>query len=411
MEAANRLKSAEAELREVFAAIDRCAYINQTKVLEAFRSVRVRDTHFNQSSGYGYGDIGRDDLERLYSQVFKAEDALVRGQIVSGTHAISACLTGILRPGDRLVSAVGAPYDTLRHVIGVSGEQKGSLLDRGVLYEQASLNEAGGIDYDELEKVLADVPRMVLIQRSRGYTWRPALNIKEIEEVIVFIRQRCPQTIVFVDNCYGEFTEEREPLEAGADLIAGSLIKNPGGGLGLSGGYVAGRADLVETVASHLTAPGLGKELGASLANPRLFYQGFFLAPHVVAQALKGAALLAQIMTEAGYQVSPGAADARSDIVQAVRLRSAEEIKRFCQIVQTSSPVDSDVQLEYALLPGYDVPVIMAAGTFVQGASIEMSCDAPLKEPYNVYFQGGLTYEHVRYAAGRVITEFLMDRS
>lgn len=403
MQVLTRIKSAERYLRERFEEIDEIAFSNQVKVLEAFKQEHIQDYHFNQTSGYGYGDSGRDALEAVYSQVFAGEDALVRSQIVSGTHAITACLMGLLQAGDSLVSVSGSPYDTLRTVIGWPVPQKGSLTERGVCYGEIALDDHLGPDYQAIARELPPSCKMAMIQRSRGYSLRPALNIDDLRRLCQAIRYRAPGTIIFIDNCYGEFTDLYEPLEIGADLIAGSLIKNPGGGLAPSGGYIVGRQELVESAAFHLTAPGLGKELGASLINNRLFFQGLFLAPHVTAQAMKIAVLFAYLFTELGYETYPRWNESRGDIVQAVCLANEDEVQRFCQHLQSNSPVGSRVHLEYAPMPGYDSQIIMAAGTFVQGSSIELSCDAPLRSPYCVYMQGGLSYEHGRYVACKLL--------
>jgi len=397
------IKQAEQLLSNTFAEYEKTAYFNQVKVLQAFQKFKVRDTHFNASSGYGYGDISRDTLEEIYTEIFKAEDAMVRSQIVSGTHAISACLFGLLRPGDHLISVTGTPYDTLGRVIGVKESFPGTLTERGIIYSEVPLDKQGLPQLPEIASAINENTRMVLIQRSRGYSLRPAVSLDTIEKIIKTVKDKNAQTIVMVDNCYGEFTAETEPVEHGADIIAGSLIKNPGGGLALSGGYIAGKHELVKQISYYLTAPGLGKDLGASGGDNRRLYQGIFLAPHVVLQALKGAALLATIFSQYGYKVLPGPFDQRSDIVQAILLNNEEEVREFCQVIQNSSPVDSDIFLEYGDMPGYSDKIIMAAGTFIQGSSIELSCDAPLREPYAVYIQGGLTYEHIRYAAERLI--------
>lgn len=406
MQALARIKAAERILRGRFEEIDEVAYCNLAKVLEAFKHHHIQDFHFNQSSGYGYGDSGRDALEAVYSQVFAGEDALVRSQIVSGTHAIAACLLGILRPGDTLVSAAGAPYDTLRSVIGHAGGPKGCLTERGVNYREIALDDHMKPDFAAMESGLPVDCALVMIQRSRGYSLRPALNIDELRSLCLAIRRLAPRAVIFIDNCYGEFTDIYEPLEIGADLIAGSLIKNPGGGLAPSGGYIAGSRDLVDAAACHITAPGLGKELGASLINPRLLFQGLFQAPHITAQAMKTAVLMAYIFAAEGYETYPCWNEQRGDIVQAICLASEDEVQKFCQTVQSNSPVGSMANLEYAPLPGYDSHVIMAAGTFVQGSSIELSCDAPLRPPYCVYIQGGLSYEHGRYVACKLLETF-----
>lgn len=407
MKTSEVIAKAEENLQNRFNLIDNIAYINQEKVLLALQRNHIRDSHFNTTTGYGYGDMGRDDLEKVYADLFKTEDALVRSQIVSGTHAISACLLGILRPGDELISVLGSPYDTLSHVIGKSSLERGTLIERGINYKEVPLSINGSPDYENIARTVNENTKMVLIQRSKGYALRTSITIPEMADLIETIRYKAPQAIIFVDNCYGEFTDTLEPSQLGADIMAGSLIKNPGGGLVASGGYIVGRADLVREVAYHLTAPGLGKELGASLTNPRLLYQGLFLAPHIVAQALKGANLLAYIMEQYSYEVTPHWYEARGDIVQAIKLNSADEVLKFCQIIQSCSPVDSDVNLEYARLPGYSDSVVMAAGTFVQGSSIELSCDAPLREPYCVFLQGGLTYEHCRYVVQQLLDNFI----
>jgi cystathionine beta-lyase family protein involved in aluminum resistance len=402
------IRNTEQDLHEIFLQLEDIAYNNQVKVLNAFRRHRIREVHFQSSSGYGYGDIGRDTLEELYADVFSAPSALVRSQIVSGTHAISSCLFGLLKPGDQLISAVGAPYDTLKRIIGHEQFQPGSLAERGIKYKEIPLTHEQKVDLKALGDSISKQTRMVLIQRSRGYSLRPAVDLETIEQMVATIRSRNSDTIIMVDNCYGEFVNTTEPTDYGIDLMAGSLIKNPGGGLAVSGGYIVGKHDLVEQIADYLTAPGLGKELGASLGQNRLLYQGLFLAPHTVLQALKGAVLVAAVFERLGFQVSPHWSDSRSDIVQAVILNDPQQIQKFCQTVQESSPVDSDVRLEYANMPGYTDKIIMAAGTFIQGSSIELSCDAPLRPPYTVFIQGGLSYEHVRYVVGRLIDELVV---
>jgi len=403
----NLIREAEAQLTQQFQRYEQIAYANQEKVLKAMQKHHLRDSHFNTSSGYGYGDMGRDDLESIYAAVLGAEDAMVRSQIVSGTHAISACLMALLRPGDELVAIMGKPYDTLGKVIGRSVQDKATLLNRGIKYREVPLTPEGQPNYEVLTDYVGSSTKMVLIQRSRGYNLRPSLTIDELRRLIGRLRTINPHLIIFVDNCYGEFTDTLEPNQVGADLIAGSLIKNPGGGLAPAGGYIAGGRELVEEVAYHITAPGLGKELGASLQNNRLLYQGLFLAPHIVLQAMKGALLLSYVFERIGYKCYPRFNEQRGDIVQAVRMNSAEEVINFCQVVQNSSPVDSDVTLEYAPLPGYTDKIVMAAGTFIQGSSIEISCDAPLREPYTVYYQGGLTYEHCRYVVSQLLKNFM----
>lgn len=408
MQALKMIVDAEKILQERFKEFEAVAYSNQIKVLESFRKYRVRENCFAPTSGYGYGDMGRDTLEEIYADIFRSEDALVRGQIVSGTHAIAACLFGLLRPGDELLSLTGTPYDTLANIIGIGASPpNGCLIERGIDYREASLTKNGQVDLEQIASAVTSSTKMVLIQRSRGYSLRQSLNVEQIKNIIDTVKQVNQQAIVMVDNCYGEFTGTSEPIEAGADIIAGSLIKNPGGGLALSGGYAAGKKELIEAVASHITAPGLGKELGSSLASIRGFYQGLFMAPHTVLQALKGSALISYLFEQYNYEVYPRWNENRGDIVQIIKLNSPENVLKFCQVIQEFSPVDSDVLLEYADMPGYTDQIVMAAGTFVQGSSIELSCDAPLRAPYCVFLQGGLTYEHVRYVAKHLLEKFI----
>ncbi len=400
MEALQIIRASEKVLTDKFSQLEETAYVNQLKVLKSFQNHRVREYHFNTSSGYGYDDAGRAVLEEIYAQVFSAEDSIVRPQIVSGTHALAACLFGLLNPGDELLSLTGRPYDTL---YGIIKDLPGSLISRKIRYKEVELDSKGKPDFAKIKESVSSSTTMVLIQRSRGYSQRPALTVEEIDTLSKIAKEINSNVFVFVDNCYGEFVQDKEPLEAGADLIAGSLIKNPGGGLAPAGGYICGNRYLVEKISWYLTAPGLGKELGASLINKRCFYQGLFMAPHTVLQALKGATLLAYVLEQCGYEVFPRWNEGRGDIVQAVRFGGAEEVIEFCQIVQNSSPVDCDVKLEYGDLPGYHDKVVMAAGTFVQGSSIELSCDAPMRSPYCAYLQGGLTYEHIRYVAAQIL--------
>ena len=385
-----------AELAPSFRRIEQISEENTLKVLTAMRECKVSDIHFNTSSGYAYDDIGRSKLEELYAKVFAAESALVRTQFVSGTHALATVLFGILRPGDKLVSLTGTPYDTMQTVIGYTASSSGSLKEYGILYDELPLNE-GRVDVERIADVLDERTKMVLIQRSRGYSRRPTLLIEDIREICNQVHRLRPDCICFVDNCYGEFVESLEPTQAGADIMAGSLIKNPGGGLAPTGGYIVGREDLVELASYRLTAPGMGAELGASLVNNRLFFQGLFLAPHVVSQALKGALFAAGIFENLGYTTYPRISDERGDIIQAIELGTAEKLVAFCGGVQKYSPVDSFVKPEPWDMPGYTDQIIMAAGTFVQGASIEFSADGPLRSPYNVYLQGGLTFEQVMF--------------
>ena len=384
------------ELAPSFRRIEQMSEENTLKVLTAMRECKVSDIHFNTSSGYAYDDIGRSKLEELYAKVFAAESALVRTQFVSGTHALATVLFGILRPGDKLVSLTGTPYDTMQTVIGHTASSSGSLKEYGILYDELPLNE-GRVDVERIADVLDERTKMVLIQRSRGYSRRPTLLIEDIREICHQVHRLKPDCICFVDNCYGEFVESLEPTQAGADIMAGSLIKNPGGGLAPTGGYIVGREDLVELASYRLTAPGMGAELGASLVNNRLFFQGLFLAPHVVSQALKGALFAAGIFEKLGYTTYPRISDERGDIIQAIELGTAEKLVAFCGGVQKYSPVDSFVKPEPWDMPGYTDQIIMAAGTFVQGASIEFSADGPLRSPYNVYLQGGLTFEQVMF--------------
>ncbi|MCR4923590.1 MAG: methionine gamma-lyase family protein [Lachnospiraceae bacterium] len=382
-------------LKERFDQIDEMAEYNQLKVIKAFQENRVSEACFQGSSGYGYNDLGRDTLEKVYASIFKGEDALVRAQISCGTHALALALMSNLRPGDELLSPVGKPYDTLEEVIGIR-ESKGSLKEYGISYRQVDLIDNKDFDFEGIRKAINEKTKLVTIQRSKGYQTRPSFSVEKIGELISFIKGIKPGLICMVDNCYGEFVEEKEPLELGADMIVGSLIKNPGGGLASMGGYIVGKKECVENAAYRLTSPGLGKEVGASLSVNREFYQGLFLAPTVVASALKGAIFAANAYERLGFFVLPRGEEKRADIIQAVTLKSAEGLKAFCRGIQFAAPVDSFVTPEPWDMPGYDAKVIMAAGAFVSGASIELSADGPLKEPYSVYFQGGLTWPHAK---------------
>lgn len=388
--------SAEKEIEERIKEINTVREYNQYKVIKAMQDNNLSDTHFAGTTGYGYGDRGREVLDAVYAAVFKAEDALVRHQIVAGTQAIAICMFGNLRPGDELLSVTGKPYDTLEEVIGIRGKGAGSLLEFGISYRQLELLDDGSVDYEKLAEAVNEKTRMVLVQRSRGYSWRPSINISEIKRIIESIKEIKDDVIVLIDNCYGEFTEEQEPVEVGADLVAGSLIKNPGGGLAPAGGYIAGRKAYVQNAAYRLTSPGLGKKVGATLGNSRLMMQGLFLAPHIVAESLKGAIFCAALMHKLGFETSPLPDEVRSDIIQAIKFGNPENMVAFCQGIQKGSPVDAYVTPEPWDMPGYDCPVIMAAGAFIQGSSIELSADAPLKPPYTAYMQGGLVYEHVK---------------
>ena len=382
-------------LKERFAEIDARAEYNQMKVIKAMQENRVSAECFNMSSGYGYNDLGRDTLEKVYASCFKGEDALVRPQITCGTHALALALMSNLRPGDELMSPVGKPYDTLEEVIGIR-PSKGSLAEYGVTYSQVDLLPDGSFDYENIKKAINDRTKLVTIQRSKGYATRPTLSVTRIGELISFIKNIRPDVICMVDNCYGEFVEEKEPLEVGADMIVGSLIKNPGGGLAPIGGYIVGKKECVENAAYRLTSPGLGKEVGASLGVIQSFYQGFFMAPTVVSGALKGAVFAANIYEKLGFSVIPNGTESRHDIIQAVTFNNPDAMIAFCEGIQAAAPVDSYVTPEPWAMPGYDSDVIMAAGAFVQGSSIELSADGPIKPPYAVYFQGGLTWYHAK---------------
>lgn len=379
-----------------FEKIDETAEYNQLKVIRSMQANRVSEACLYASSGYGYNDLGRDTLEKVYAAAFGTEDALVRPQIACGTHALAVALSGNLRPGDELLSPVGKPYDTLEEVIGIR-PSRGSLREYGVTYRQVDLLEDGAFDYEGIRQAINEKTRLVTIQRSKGYQTRPTLSVSRIKELIAFIKSIRPDLICMVDNCYGEFVERQEPSEAGADLMVGSLIKNPGGGLAPIGGYIAGKKEYVENAAVRLTSPGLGKEVGATLGVNQSFYQGFFLAPTVTASALKGAIFAANIYEKLGFPVIPNGTEDRHDIIQAVTLGSPEAVIAFCQGIQAAAPVDSYVAPEPWAMPGYDSDVIMAAGAFVQGSSIELSADGPIKPPYAVYFQGGLTWEHAKF--------------
>lgn len=385
----------EASLKERFEEIDKVAEFNQLKVIHAMQESRVNEGCFHFASGYGYNDPGRDTLEEVYARTFHTEAALVRPQITCGTHALALALSANLRPGDELLSPVGKPYDTLEEVIGIR-PSKGSLAEYGITYKQVDLLEDGSFDYENIKKAINDRTKLVTIQRSKGYQTRPSFSVAQIGELIAFVKSIKPDVICMVDNCYGEFVETIEPSDVGADMIVGSLIKNPGGGLAPIGGYIAGKEECIENCAYRLTSPGLGKEVGASLGVMQSFYQGFFLSPTVVAGALKGAIFAANIYEKLGFPVIPNSTESRHDIIQAVTLGSPEGVIAFCKGIQAAAPVDSYVSPEPWAMPGYDSEVIMAAGAFVQGSSIELSADGPIKPPYAVYFQGGLTWAHAK---------------
>ncbi|KGJ48122.1 MULTISPECIES: aminotransferase class I/II-fold pyridoxal phosphate-dependent enzyme [Paraclostridium] len=381
------------DIKSRFEEIKETREYNQYKVLKAMQESNLSDNHFNWTTGYGYNDIGREKIEEIYSKVFNTEDAIVRPIIVNGTHALTLCIQGIVRPGDEILSVTGKPYDTLEGVIGIR-EEKGSLKEFGVTYNQVDFLENGEVDLEGIKEKINDKTKLVMIQRSKGYSWRKSLTIEDIKEVIETVKSVKPEAIVMVDNCYGEFIETKEPTDVGADIMAGSLIKNPGGGLALTGGYIVGKKELVELISYRLTSPGIGKECGLTFGTSRTVLQGFFMAPYVVSQALMGAIFCSRMFEKLGYDVLPKYDDLRSDIIQCVRLNSADEVIAFCQGVQAAAPVDSFVKPEPWAMPGYDSEVIMAAGAFIQGSSIELSADAPIKPPYNVYFQGGLTFDH-----------------
>ncbi|SMB97614.1 Cystathionine beta-lyase family protein involved in aluminum resistance [Thermanaeromonas toyohensis ToBE] len=386
----------EARERGLFRRIEEISALNHYRVLKAFQEVGISDFHFQDSTGYGYGDLGRDVLEKLFAIIFQGEEALVRPQIVSGTHALSLCLHALLRPGDTLLAACGRPYDTLATVIGLNRPVRGSLVDRGVRYAEVQLTPEGQPDLETLAQQVERLkPRICFIQRSRGYYNRPALGVNTIRQVIRVIKEAYPRTLCLVDNCYGELVEVEEPCAAGADLVAGSLIKNPGGTLAPGGGYIVGRKELVEEVSYYLTAPGLGREIGA-FSGKRLFFQGLFLAPLAVEQALKGAVLAALFFQRLGYPVDPLPEEERHDIVQAITLGNEQALLAFCRGLQKGSPVETYNIPEPALLPGYEDPIIMAGGTFIQGASLELSADAPLRPPYTVFLQGGISLPYTK---------------
>ena len=383
----------EAELKDRFEEVDRVAQLNQLKVIRAMQKAKVSEACLLGTTGYGYNDIGRDTLEQVYANIFHTEDALVRPQITCGTHALALALMSNLRPGDELLSPVGKPYDTLEEVIGIR-PSRGSLAEYGISYRQVDLLEDGAFDYERIRTAINEKTKLVTIQRSKGYQTRPTLSVTRIGELISFIKEIKPDVLCMVDNCYGEFVETMEPSDVGADLVVGSLIKNPGGGLAPIGGYLAGKKEYIENAAFRLTSPGLGKEVGASLGVLPSLYQGLFLAPTVVASALKSAIFAANLYEKAGFSVIPNGTESRHDIIQAVTLKSPEGVEAFCQGIQAAAPVDSFVTPEPWDMPGYDSQVIMAAGAFVSGSSIELSADGPMKEPYAVYFQGGLTWPH-----------------
>ncbi len=390
------------DIEPQFENLKKIREFNQYKVLKAMQEAHLSDNHFNWTTGYGYNDIGREKVEEIFANVFKTEDALVRPIIVNGTHALSLCVQGIVRPGDEILSVTGAPYDTLQGVIGIR-EEKGCLKEFGVTYDQVDFLEDGNIDLEGIKSKINDRTKLVMIQRSKGYAWRKSLTIEDIKEAVDTVKSINKNIIVMVDNCYGEFLDTKEPTEVGVDIMAGSLIKNPGGGLALTGGYIVGKKELVEMISYRLTTPGIGKECGLTFGTTRTVLQGFFMAPYVTSQAVMGAIFCARAFEKLGYEVLPKYNDVRSDIIQVVRLNNAEEVISFCQGIQAAAPVDSYVRPEPWAMPGYDSEVIMAAGAFIQGSSIELSADAPIRPPYNVYFQGGLTFDHSKMGTLKAI--------
>ncbi|WP_026895066.1 aminotransferase class I/II-fold pyridoxal phosphate-dependent enzyme [Clostridiisalibacter paucivorans] len=400
----------EKKITQQFNKIDSIKELNQYKIISSMQRAKLDDTHFNWTTGYGYDDVGREKVEEIFSYIFNTEDALVRPTIVSGTHALTLTLSGILRPGDEMISAAGAPYDTLQKVIGIKGNEPGNLKEYGINYKEVPLTDHGEIDLDLLEHTISEKTKLILIQRSTGYSTRKALTIKEIENTIRFIKSKYNNIVCMVDNCYGEFVEELEPTDVGADIMAGSLIKNPGGGLALSGGYIVGKKDLVTKIANRSTAPGIGKECGLTFGTTRTTLQGLFLSPHTVSEALKGAVLVAATFEKLGFEVIPNLKDKRSDIIQGIQLNTEERVVAFCQGIQSASPVDSYVTPIPWDMPGYESKVIMAAGAFVQGSSIELSADAPIRKPFMVYFQGGLVYEHCKLGLLKAVDKLYKNK-
>jgi cystathionine beta-lyase family protein involved in aluminum resistance len=398
MSSFEQLQQAEQGLSQIFSGIDAQVKENLRRVLTAFRRHQVGVQHFAGVSGYGHDDLGREVLDRIFAEVMGSEAAAVRVQFVSGTHAIAAALYGVLRPGDEMLAVAGAPYDTLEEVIGLRGTNQGSLKDFGITYRQLELTAAGAIDWQALATAVRPETRLVLIQRSCGYAWRSSLAIADIEKIVYLVKQQNPNTVCFVDNCYGEFVEDREPPAVGADLIAGSLIKNPGGTIVTAGGYVAGRSDLVEMAACRLTAPGIGSEGGATFDQNRLLFQGLFLAPQMVGEAMKGNHLVAQVFQTLGYPVNPLPIAPRRDVIQAIKLGSPEKVIAFCHAIQQYSPIGSYLSPVPANMPGYESELVMAGGTFIDGSTSEFSADGPLREPYIVFCQGGTHWTHVAIA-------------
>ena len=398
MKSYDLLEEAEKALIPIFSGIDAQVKQNLKKVLSAFRNYRVSTQHFSSVSGYGHDDLGRETLDKVFAEIMGAESAAVRVQFVSGTHAIACALFGVLRPGEEMLAVAGAPYDTLEEVIGLRGSDRGSLKEFGIGYRQLELTAAGTIDWQELPTAVRDKTRLVLIQRSCGYSWRQSLSVAEIGKIVEIVKQQNPDTICFVDNCYGEFIEQCEPTNVGADLMAGSLIKNPGGTIVNAGGYLAGKADLVEAACCRLTAPGIGSSSGASLGQNRLMFQGLFLAPQMVGEAVKGTHLISYVFDKLGYEVNPTPLAPRRDIIQGIKLRSPEKLIAFCKAIQQHSPVDSYLEPVPAAMPGYESQLVMAGGTFIDGSTSEFSADGPLREPYIAFCQGGTHWTHIAIA-------------
>ncbi len=407
MNSVDQIRQAEQVLSPIFSRIDTQVKENLRRVLDAFRRHRLGSHHFASVSGYGHDDLGRDALDAIFADVMGSESAIVRVQFVSGTHAIACALYGVLRPGDEMLAVVGAPYDTLEEVIGIRGENQGSLQDFGIRYRQLALTPDGTTDWATLATTVTEHTRLVLIQRSCGYSWRASLSIAEIAKIINLVKQQNPHTICFVDNCYGEFVENQEPTMVGADLMAGSLIKNPGGTIVTAGGYVAGRTDLVEAAACRLTAPGIGSSGGATFDQNRLLFQGLFLAPQMVGEAMKGNHLVAQVFYDLGYEVNPLPDAPRRDVIQAIKFGSPEKLITFCRAIQANSPVGSYLDPIPAAMPGYDSKLVMAGGTFIDGSTSEFSADGPLREPYIAFCQGGTHWTHVAIALEAVLNSWL----
>lgn len=405
-----RVKEVEEKIQPILAQIHETALSNQKKVLDSFRKKQVSDHHFTPSTGYGYDDFGRDTLEEVYADVFKAEAGIVRPQLISGTHAISTALFGVMRPGDDLLYITGQPYDTLLEVVGVTGNGIGSFKEYNMGYDAVDLLEDGSVDFEMVKEKITPATKVIAIQRSRGYASRPSFTVAQIEEMIQFVRGIAPDAIIFVDNCYGEFVEEKEPIEVGADLMAGSLIKNPGGGLAKIGGYIVGRLDLIEACGYRLTSPGIGREAGASLYSLPEMYQGFFMAPHTVGESLKGAVYTAALLETCNVSSTPRWDEKRTDLIQMISLGEKEKMVQFAQTIQKYSPINAHVTPIGAYMPGYEDDVIMAAGTFVQGSSIELTADGPIRAPYTLYVQGGLTYEHVKLAVTAAVSELYFEK-